>query len=118
MSDDSLNQWDAYAMQDCIKGLTKERDNWKEAYRSISNDLSLLQLENDELMAKLSELIEEDAYIAELEYKLEEALSVLTGSRETILQLVNSRYSEVEGTDEDWVGDIDGIIVKIEGKRL
>jgi len=58
MSDDSLNQWDAYAMQDCIKGLTKERDNWKEAYRSISNDLNLLLCENDELKAKLAVAVE------------------------------------------------------------
>ena len=29
MSDDTLNLWDAYALQDCIKALTKERDYWK-----------------------------------------------------------------------------------------
>ena len=101
MSDDPLNQWDAYAMQDCIKGLTKERDNWKEEYISISKDLSLLLHENDELMTKL-----------------EVAVDALKGSRETILQLINSRYSEVEGTDEDWVGDIDDTIAKIKGEQL
>ena len=30
MSDDTLNQWDFYALQDCIKALTKERDYWKD----------------------------------------------------------------------------------------
>lgn len=59
MSNDSLNQWDAYAMQDCIKGLTKERDNWKEAYSSTSNALSLLLRKNDELMTKLEQIVEE-----------------------------------------------------------
>lgn len=34
MSDDTINQWDVYALQDCIKSLTKERDYWKEAYTS------------------------------------------------------------------------------------
>lgn len=47
------------------------------------------------------------------ESKLVKAVEALRGSRETILQLVNSRGSEAEGTDEDWVGDIDTTLAEI-----
>lgn len=34
----------------------------------------------------------------------------LAGARQTIIDLTNSRGSEAEGTDADWVGDIDAIL--------
>lgn len=54
---------------------------------------------------------------ASLEAKLAMAVDALKGSRETILQLVNSRNSEAEGTDEDWVGDIDDTLAEIKGEQ-
>lgn len=46
-----------------------------------------------------------------------ELVEVLQGSRETILQLVNSRGSEAEGTDEEWASEIDAALAKIKGPQ-
>ena len=35
-----------------------QRDNWKEAYRSVSNDLNLVVTDNDRLKAKLARAVE------------------------------------------------------------
>ena len=55
--------------------------------------------------------------IDELEAKLAKAVKALEYSRETILELVNSRYSEAEGTDEDWVGEIDATLAELKEKN-
>lgn len=41
-----------------------------------------------------------------------ELLEALREARQTILDLKNSRGSEAEGSDDDWVGDIDAAISK------
>ena len=43
-------------------------------------------------------------------------LAELREARETILQLKNSRWSECEGSDVEWVGDIDAAISKATGE--
>lgn len=40
----------------------------------------------------------------------------LAQARETILQLKNSRWSEAEGSDSDWVGFIDAALLKARGE--
>lgn len=42
-----------------------------------------------------------------------ELVEALTEARTTILDLKNSRCSEAEGLDEDWVCDIDAALAKI-----
>lgn len=37
----------------------------------------------------------------------------LEEARQTILDLVNSRWSEADGTDADWVGGIDAALGKV-----
>lgn len=41
-----------------------------------------------------------------------EMLEALKDARQTIIDLKNSRWSECEGSDDDWTGDIDAIIAK------
>ena len=43
---------------------------------------------------------------------VDELLEALGYARETILDRVNARGSEAEGSDADWVGDIDALIAK------
>lgn len=43
-------------------------------------------------------------------------LEALRGARQTILELVNARYSEAEGSDDDWMAEIDAAIAKAEGR--
>jgi len=50
-----------------------------------------------------SDLIPNAAYVAGLE-------GALKDDRQAILDLTHARYSEVEGSDEDWVGDIDAAL--------
>lgn len=45
-------------------------------------------------------------------------LDALRTARATILQLKNARWSECEGSDEDWVRDIDAAIAKATGTTL
>lgn len=67
----------------------------------------------DTCAAEREKLEAAEAKLAECEARLRKAVEALRGSRETILQLVNSRGSEAEGTDEDWVGDIDTTLAAV-----
>ena len=40
----------------------------------------------------------------------------LEEARQTILDLINARNSEAEGSDEDWVGGIDAALAKARGE--
>lgn len=42
-------------------------------------------------------------------------LEALRGARQTILDLKNARWSEAEGSDEEWVAEIDAAIAKATG---
>jgi len=56
------------------------------------------------------------AYIVALEETLAAMLAALKSAREDILSLKNFRCSEAEGSDEDWVRDIDAAIAKAEAE--
>lgn len=43
-------------------------------------------------------------------------LAALREARETILQLKNSRWSECEGSDAEWVGGLDVVIARATGE--
>jgi len=43
-------------------------------------------------------------------------LEALRAARQTVLDLKNSRWSEVEGSDEEWVAEIDAAIAKATGQ--
>lgn len=46
-----------------------------------------------------------------------ECEKALREARDTILHLKNSRWSEAEGSDEDWVSDIDAALSKLDEVR-
>ena len=50
------------------------------------------------------------ARIAELEAEIARKDEALKGARETILDLKNARWSEAEGTDAEWVAEIDAAL--------
>lgn len=41
----------------------------------------------------------------------------LEQARDTILELINARNSEAEGSDEDWVGGINAALAKARGEK-
>lgn len=43
-------------------------------------------------------------------------MEALVAAREVILSLKNARWSEVEGSDSDWVGFIDAALLKATGE--
>lgn len=44
----------------------------------------------------------------------DDLVEALKSARETILELVNSRWSESEGSDVEWTKDIDAVLLKAE----
>ena len=45
-----------------------------------------------------------------------EMYEALEQARDTILELINARNSEAEGSDEDWVGGINATLAKARGE--
>jgi hypothetical protein len=89
----------------------KEAEAYAEELAECNEDFSVC---NQHLKTQVTEL-QKQFNICRM--ALAKAMMALQGSRETILQLVNSRGSEAEGADEDWVGDIDATLAEIEGEK-
>lgn len=47
------------------------------------------------------------------EAERDEAVKALAAARQTIIDLIHARGSEAEGSDEDWVGDIDDLLSRM-----
>lgn len=105
---------DAKEAEAYAEGLERDLKTCRMAQVVMDNTVAALEAKLS-TCEEIGRAFEEDA--GQLRNKLEKAVEGLQGSRETILQLVNSRGSEAEGTDEDWVGDIDTTLAEIYGEK-
>jgi DNA repair exonuclease SbcCD ATPase subunit len=112
---------DAKEAEAYAEELERDLKTCRMAQAVMDNTVAELERECDDYAFKLADAnntySEMHVALSEANDKLAKAVEVLRGCRETILQLVNSRHSEAEGTDEDWVGDIDTALAEIEGEN-
>lgn len=69
---------------------------------------------DDNLMLVARTKTEANAHLIAAAPDLYEALEQ---ARDTILELINARNSEAEGSDEDWVGGINAALSKARGEN-
>jgi len=78
-----------------------DRDGYSEEEINNSNFIAAIKNACDDGL--LQRLRTAEARIVQMD-------TVLRSARETILDLKNSRWSEMEGSDDDWVEDIDAVL--------
>lgn len=78
---------------DALEAMERERDNERFMRKSIDHALTESALKTEAAQARIA--------------KLEEALK---DARESIIHLKNQRWSEIEGTDAEWVAEIDAAL--------
>ena len=84
-----------------------ENGEWMGVAVQADSDVEILWFENDP---------EPDDANAHLIAAAPDLYEALEQARDTILELINARNSEAEGSDEDWVGGINAALAKARGE--